>query len=84
MVRQWQELFYKKRYSHTCITGPDFVKLAEAYGAVGLRALQEPQGDALGAARPHARQAFQLADQGFDGLWKIGEGHWKTADFVSV
>ncbi|MDD5044376.1 MAG: biosynthetic-type acetolactate synthase large subunit [Candidatus Omnitrophica bacterium] len=37
MVRQWQELFYKKRYSHTCITGPDFVKLAEAYGAVGIR-----------------------------------------------
>ena len=40
MVRQWQELFYEKRYSHTDIGGqvPDFVKLAEAYGAVGLRA----------------------------------------------
>ena len=39
MVRQWQELFYQKRYSHTCISvAPDFVKLAEAYGAVGLRA----------------------------------------------
>ena len=37
MVRQWQELFYKKRYSYTCITGPDFVKLAESYGALGLR-----------------------------------------------
>ncbi|MDD5583426.1 MAG: biosynthetic-type acetolactate synthase large subunit [Candidatus Omnitrophica bacterium] len=37
MVRQWQELFYKRRYSHTCITAPDFVKLAESYGAVGLR-----------------------------------------------
>jgi len=37
MVRQWQELFYKRRYSHTCITGPDFVKLAESYGAVGIR-----------------------------------------------
>ncbi|MDD5475361.1 MAG: biosynthetic-type acetolactate synthase large subunit [Syntrophales bacterium] len=39
MVRQWQELFYEKRYSHTNISGhvPDFVKLAEAYGAVGLR-----------------------------------------------
>lgn len=39
MVRQWQELFYDKRY---CSTGmehaPDFVKLAEAYGALGLRA----------------------------------------------
>lgn len=39
MVRQWQELFYEKRYSHTAMTfAPDFVKLAEAYGAVGLRA----------------------------------------------
>jgi acetolactate synthase-1/2/3 large subunit len=39
MVRQWQELFYDKRYSHTCIKGSvDFVKLAEAYGALGLRA----------------------------------------------
>lgn len=40
MVRQWQQLFYKKRYSHSILkTGnPDFVKLAEAYGAVGLRA----------------------------------------------
>ena len=39
MVRQWQELFYKKRYSYTCLDAacPDFVKLAEAYGAVGMR-----------------------------------------------
>ena len=39
MVRQWQELFYDKRYASTCMNcGPDFVKLAEAYGALGLRA----------------------------------------------
>ncbi len=39
MVRQWQELFYDRRYSCTCIKGSvDFVKLAEAYGALGLRA----------------------------------------------
>lgn len=39
MVRQWQELFYNKRYSATIMEiTPDFVKLAEAYGAVGLRA----------------------------------------------
>jgi acetolactate synthase-1/2/3 large subunit len=39
MVRQWQELFYNKNYSATYLsTSPDFVKLAEAYGAVGLRA----------------------------------------------
>jgi acetolactate synthase-1/2/3 large subunit len=36
MVRQWQELFYKKRYSYTTLTNPDFVKLAESYGAVGI------------------------------------------------
>ncbi|MBU0674710.1 MAG: biosynthetic-type acetolactate synthase large subunit [Proteobacteria bacterium] len=39
MVRQWQELFYDKRYSNTTLdTAPDFVLLAQAYGAVGLRA----------------------------------------------
>lgn len=37
MVRQWQELFYNRRYSHTEMTNPDFVKLAEAYGAEGYR-----------------------------------------------
>jgi len=38
MVRQWQQLFYNKRYSHSTFSRhPDFVKLAEAYGAVGLR-----------------------------------------------
>ena len=38
MVRQWQELFYKKRYSYTKLGPvPDFVKLAESYGAVGMR-----------------------------------------------
>ena len=40
MVRQWQELFYGERYSqvHLGYDVPDYVKLAEAYGAVGLRA----------------------------------------------
>ena len=39
MVRQWQELFYEKRYSSTYFqTNPDYVKLAEAYGVMGLRA----------------------------------------------
>ena len=38
MVRQWQELFYEKRYSNTeMMATPDFVKVAEAYGWVGLR-----------------------------------------------
>ena len=37
MVRQWQELFWNKRYSHTCIErAAGLRKLAEAYGAVGM------------------------------------------------
>jgi acetolactate synthase-1/2/3 large subunit len=41
MVRQWQELFYDRRYVCTTMDcAPDFVKLAEAYGAVGLRAIK--------------------------------------------
>jgi acetolactate synthase-1/2/3 large subunit len=40
MIRQWQEFFYGKRYASSSLEGvsPDFVKLADAYGAVGLRA----------------------------------------------
>lgn len=42
MVRQWQELFYKKNYCATCMDAqPDFVKLAEAYGAAGFRVARE-------------------------------------------
>ncbi|MBZ2171544.1 biosynthetic-type acetolactate synthase large subunit [Nitratidesulfovibrio sp. SRB-5] len=38
MVRQWQELFYQRNYCSTCMEAqPDFVKLAEAYGAEGYR-----------------------------------------------
>jgi acetolactate synthase-1/2/3 large subunit len=37
MVRQWQELFYGKRYVATPLSSPDFVKVAEAYGLPGLR-----------------------------------------------
>lgn len=44
MVRQWQELFYDKRYASTLMDiAPDFVKLAEAYGAVGLRATRKDE-----------------------------------------
>ena len=37
MVRQWQEFFYDKRYAATPMRSPDFVKLAEAHGLVGMR-----------------------------------------------
>ena len=39
MVRQWQQLMFNKRYSDTCLeTQPDFIKLAESFGCVGMRA----------------------------------------------
>ena len=37
MVRQWQELFYQRRYVATPLAGPDFVKVAEAYGIAAMR-----------------------------------------------
>ncbi|MDR1677428.1 MAG: biosynthetic-type acetolactate synthase large subunit [Deltaproteobacteria bacterium] len=46
MVRQWQELFYQGRYAATILeAGPDFVKLAEAFGAKGFRATKRSEVD---------------------------------------
>jgi acetolactate synthase-1/2/3 large subunit len=54
MVRQWQQLFFDKRYSQTCMELPiDFVKLAEAYGATGLRATKPDEVEDV------VRQAFE-------------------------
>jgi len=48
MVRQWQQLFFEKRYAATCLdVAPDFVKLAEAYGAEGLRATKPEEVEAV-------------------------------------
>lgn len=58
MVRQWQELFYERVYSATTLDhNPDFVKLAEAFGAVGLRAQKSSEvepvlKEALSTKRP--------------------------------
>ncbi|PZP16601.1 MAG: acetolactate synthase large subunit [Brachybacterium faecium] len=64
MVRQWQNLFYDKRYSHTDLnTGhgtrriPDFVKLADAYGAAGLRCEKDEDIDAT------IEQAMEINDR---------------------
>ena len=58
MVRQWQELDYQGRYSHSYMDAlPDFVKLAEAYGHVGLK-IEKP-GDVEGALR----EAIRLKDR---------------------
>ena len=44
MVRQWQELFFQGKLSHTCLPQvPDFVRLAEAYGAAGFRATKSAE-----------------------------------------
>jgi acetolactate synthase-1/2/3 large subunit len=54
MVRQWQELFWRKRYSHTHMVSPDFVKLAEAYNIKALRASTPAQAeDAIRTALAH-------------------------------
>jgi acetolactate synthase-1/2/3 large subunit len=43
MVRQWQQFFYEGRYAATPLRGPDFVKLAEAHGLVGMRVTEREQ-----------------------------------------
>ena len=43
MVRQWQELFYERRYVATKLSSPDFVKVAEAYGLPGLRVTRKEE-----------------------------------------
>jgi len=43
MVRQWQELFYERRYVATPLSGPDFAKIAEAYGLPGLRVTRKEE-----------------------------------------
>lgn len=64
MVRQWQTLFYNKRYSNTDLhTGsdtqmvPDFVKLSEAYGCVAIRASNEEEAEAA------IKQALEINDR---------------------
>jgi acetolactate synthase-1/2/3 large subunit len=42
MVRQWQEFFYERRYAATPLRSPDFVKIAEAHGLLGLRVEKRP------------------------------------------
>lgn len=55
MVRQWQELFFQERYSHTRLDASvDFVKIAEAYNAVGLRATKPSE------VEPVLKEAFSI------------------------
>jgi acetolactate synthase I/II/III large subunit len=51
MVRQWQDLFYKKNYVATPLSCPDFIKIAEAYGVAGVQVTRrEDVEDAIGQA----------------------------------
>jgi acetolactate synthase I/II/III large subunit len=43
MVRQWQQLFFDKRYSETYLLNPDFIKVAEGFGIKGKKVLERPQ-----------------------------------------
>ena len=43
MVRQWQEMFFERRYSGTPLLGPDFARVAEAYGITGLTVEEKSQ-----------------------------------------
>jgi acetolactate synthase-1/2/3 large subunit len=70
MIRQWQELFYDARYSHSELgqTIPDYVKLAEAYGCYGLRCDSADQVDetlekALAATDVPAVVDFRVHDR---------------------
>ncbi len=58
MVRQWQEFFYENRYSHSYMESlPDFVKLTESYGHVGMR-IERPED-----LRPMLEKAFAMKDK---------------------
>ena len=58
MVRQWQEFFYENRYSHSYMESlPDFVKLTESYGHVGIRI------ERVEDLRPKLEEAFALKDR---------------------
>jgi acetolactate synthase-1/2/3 large subunit len=55
MVRQWQEFFYERRYAATPLSGPDFVKLAEAFGIRGIGVTKRGEvNPAVEEARNHA------------------------------
>ena len=71
MVRQWQEMFYDRRYESTQLLNPDFVKLVEAYGIRGWRVTRPGDArQAIDEARSHPGPAFiefQVAREGDDG-----------------
>lgn len=58
MVRQWQEFFYDRRYSHSYMDAlPNFVKLAEAYGHIGMQ-IEKPED-----VEPALKEGLALKDR---------------------
>ncbi len=75
MVRQWQELFYNERYSYSHLEiVPDFVKVAEAYGAVGFRATKPSE------VEPVLKEAFKIKKTVFMDFIV----HWKEKVYPMV
>ncbi|WP_044894598.1 acetolactate synthase large subunit [Bacillus alveayuensis] len=80
MVRQWQEIFYEKRYSHSLIPNqPDFVKLAEAYNIKGVRAKTEEEAvrvlkEAFSTAAPVLLDFHVTADENVYPMVAPGKG----------
>jgi acetolactate synthase-1/2/3 large subunit len=75
MVRQWQELFFNERYSYSHLeVVPDFVKVAEAYGAVGFRATKPSE------VEPILKEAFKIKKTVFMDFIV----HWKEKVYPMV
>jgi acetolactate synthase-1/2/3 large subunit len=71
MVRQWQEMFYGKRYEATYLANPDFVRLVEAYGIPSWR-VTDPHDTAAAIAEARSQRGpafieFQVVEEGDDG-----------------
>jgi hypothetical protein len=82
MVRQWQELFYDKRYACTCMDhAPDFVKLAEAFGAVGLRATTAGRGGKRPAPGTRNARSGDHGFQGCQGRVRLSDGTGRGAHY---
>jgi acetolactate synthase I/II/III large subunit len=60
MVRQWQQLFFDKRYSQTFLMNPDFVKVAEGFGIKGRKVLSRPELDDAVSEMINYKGAFLL------------------------
>ncbi len=57
MVRQWQQLFYRERYSNVWLQNPDFARVADAFGAVGI-SVRRPE-----EVRPALERSLEVTDR---------------------